>query len=61
MLAFAGASVAGATAAGTPAAGTSLLRDPVDTNIVANVRNKSGQIIDFISSNSVIFTLRDHF
>jgi hypothetical protein len=52
VLAFAGASVAGATAAGTPAAGTSLLRDPVDTNIVANVRNKSGQIIDFISSNS---------
>ena len=52
VLAFAGASVAGATAAGSPAAGTSLLRDPVDTNIVANVRNKSGQIIDFISSNS---------
>jgi subtilisin-like proprotein convertase family protein len=52
VLAFAGASVAGATAAGSPASGTSLLRDPVDTNIVANVRNKSGQIIDFISSNS---------
>ncbi len=52
VLAFAGATVAGVTAAGTPAAGTSLLRDPVDTNIVANVRNKSGQIIDFISSNS---------
>ncbi len=52
VLAFAGASVAGVTAAGSPAAGTSLLRDPVDTNIVANVRNKSGQIIDFISSNS---------
>ena len=52
VLAFAGATVAGATAAGTPAAGTSLLRDPVDTNIVNNVRNKSGQIIDFISSNS---------
>ena len=52
VLDFAGASVAGASAAGTPAAGTSLLRDPVDTNIVADVRNKSGQIIDFISSNS---------
>ena len=52
VLAFAGASVAGATAAGTPAAGTSLLRDPVDSNIVVHVRNKSGQIIDFISSNS---------
>jgi subtilisin-like proprotein convertase family protein len=52
VLAFAGASVAGVTAAGTPAAGTSLLRDPVDTNIITNVRNKSGQIIDFISSNS---------
>jgi len=49
VLAFAGASVAGATAAGTPAAGVSLLRDPVDTNIVAGVRNKNGQIIDFIS------------
>ena len=52
VLAFAGASVAGPTAAGTPAAGTSLLRDPADTNIVNGVRNKSGQIIDFISSNS---------
>ncbi len=52
VLAFAGASVAGATAAGTPAAGTSLLRDPVDSDIVANVRTKSGQIIDFISSNN---------
>ena len=52
VLAFAGASVAGVTAAGTLPAGTSLLRDPVDTNIVTNVRDKSGQIIDFISSNS---------
>ncbi len=52
VLAFAGATVAGPTAAGSPAAGTSLLRDPVDTNIVNGVRNKSGQIIDFISSNS---------
>ena len=52
VLAFAGATVAGPTAVGSPAAGTSLLRDPVDINIVNGVRNKSGQIIDFISSNS---------
>ena len=37
---------------GHPGVRHSLLRDPVDTNIVTNVRNKSGQIIDFISSNS---------
>ncbi|HTY87248.1 MAG TPA: S8 family serine peptidase [Candidatus Acidoferrum sp.] len=52
VLAFAGASVAGVTAAGTPAAGLSVPRDSVDANIVGGVRSKSGQIIDFISSNS---------
>jgi subtilisin-like proprotein convertase family protein len=52
VLDFAGASVAGTTVTGTLATATSLLRDPVDTDIVAGVRNKSGQIIDFISSNS---------
>jgi subtilisin-like proprotein convertase family protein len=46
VLDFVGASVAGATAVGTPAAGMSLLRDSVDTDIVAGVRNKNGQIID---------------
>ncbi|MGA2501658.1 MAG: hypothetical protein ABSH20_28285, partial [Tepidisphaeraceae bacterium] len=46
VLDFAGASVAGTTVTGTPAAGTSLLRDPVDTDIVAGVRTKSGQIIN---------------
>jgi hypothetical protein len=47
VLAFAGASVAGASSSGT-----SLARDSVDTNIVTGVRNKSGQVIDFISANS---------
>ncbi|HKW29357.1 MAG TPA: LamG-like jellyroll fold domain-containing protein [Verrucomicrobiae bacterium] len=46
VLAFAGDTVAGASAAGTY-----LLRDSVDTNIVTGVRNKSGRIVDFISSN----------
>ncbi len=41
VLDFAGASVAGASASST-----SLLRDPVDTDIVAGVRNKDGQIIN---------------
>jgi len=47
VLDFAGASVAGSSSSGI-----FLLRDPVDTNIVAGVRNKTGQIIDFISSNN---------
>ncbi|HEV2434524.1 MAG TPA: hypothetical protein VG077_00865, partial [Verrucomicrobiae bacterium] len=47
VLAFAGDTVAGASAGGEY-----LLRDPVDTNLVTGVRNKSGQIIDFISSNN---------
>jgi subtilisin-like proprotein convertase family protein len=52
VLDFAGASVAGTTVTGSLATATSLLRDPVDVDIVAGVRNKSGQIIDFISANN---------
>ena len=46
VLAFAGNTMAGASVDGAY-----LLRDAVDTNIVTGVRGKSGQIIDFISSN----------
>jgi len=52
VLAFAGASVAGATGGGQPASGTSLLRDPVDTNIVANVATRAARSLTSSARNS---------